>query len=159
MDFDTAFTQLLGHEGAYSNHPSDPGGETMWGVTVAVARHNGYPGSMREMPVDVAKSIYRKRFWDAVKADQLPDAVRYIVFDSAVNSGVTQAIFWLQRAAGVVDDGILGPKTLAAVANSDAQKVCRKILAQRLKFMTDLKNWDAFGKGWARRIAEILGAC
>lgn len=159
MDFDAAFAQLFGHEGAYSNHKDDPGGETMWGVTVAMARQNGYSGAMRDMPVDVAKVIYQKRFWSAVKADQLPNDVRYIVFDAAVNSGVTQAIFWLQRAAGVTDDGILGPKTLAAVANADPHRLCRKILAQRLKFMTDLKTWDTFGKGWARRIASILGAC
>ena len=158
MDFDTAFTQLLGHEGGYSNHPSDPGGETMWGVTVAVARQNGYNGSMRDMPVDVAKAIYRKRFWQAARCDELPPAVRYPVFDAAVNSGVLQAIRWLQRAARVEADGILGPQSMQAIALTDGHLLCRRLLGQRLKFMTDLKTWDAFGKGWARRIASLLDA-
>ena len=158
MDFDTAFTQLLGHEGGYSNHPSDPGGETMWGVTVAVARQNGYNGPMRDMPVDVAKAIYRKRFWQAARCDELPPAVRYPVFDAAVNSGVLQAIRWLQRAARVEADGVLGQQSMQAIALTDGNLLCRRMLGQRLQFMTDLKPWDAFGKGWARRIASLLDA-
>jgi lysozyme family protein len=158
MDFDTAFTQLLGHEGGYSNHSADPGGETMWGVTVAVARQNGYQGPMKSMPVDLAKAIYRKRFWTPAKCDQLPPAVRYPMFDAAVNSGVLQATKWLQRAARVEDDGIIGDGTLKAVALTDANLLVRRMLGQRLRFMTDLRTWDAFGKGWARRIASLLDA-
>ena len=158
MDFDTAFTHLLGVEGGYSNHPSDPGGETMWGVTVAVARQNGYNGPMKDMPVDVAKAIYRKRFWTPAKCDQLPPAVRYPMFDAAVNSGVLQAAKWLQRAARVEDDGVIGDGTLKAVALMDANLLVRRMLGQRLRFMTDLRTWDAFGKGWARRVASLLDA-
>lgn len=158
MDFDTAFTQLLGHEGGYSNHSADPGGETMWGVTVAVARQNGYQGPMKAMPVDLAKAIYRKRFWTPAKCDQLPPAVRYAMFDAAVNSGVLQANKWLQRAARVEDDGIIGDGTLKAVALMDGNLLVRRMLGQRLRFMTDLRTWDAFGKGWARRIASLLDA-
>lgn len=158
MDFDTAFTQLLGHEGGYSNHSADPGGETMWGVTVAVARQNGYQGPMKSMPVDLAKAIYRKRFWTPSKCDQLPPAVRYPMFDAAVNSGVLQAAKWLQRAARVEDDGIIGDATLKAVALMDGNLLVRRMLGQRLRFMTDLRTWDAFGKGWARRIASLLDA-
>jgi lysozyme family protein len=158
MDFDTAFAQLLEHEGGYSNHGADPGGETMWGVTVAVARQNGYQGPMKDMPVDVAKAIYRKRFWTPAKCDQLPPAVRYPMFDAAVNSGLMQAVKWLQRAAKVEDDGVIGDQTLRAVALIDGNLLARRMLGQRLRFMTDLKVWDAFGKGWARRIASLLNA-
>lgn len=154
MNFDTAFHKLLGHEGGYVNHPQDPGGETNWGITVAVARENGYQGPMRELPLDVAKAIYRKRYWDAVRADELPAELRYPMFDAAVNSGPGQAIRWLQRALGVADDGKLGPITLAAAAQ--AQDLSRKLLGQRLEFMTNLSTWPAFGKGWARRIAALL---
>lgn len=156
MDFDTAFHKLLGHEGGYVNHPSDPGGETNWGVTVAVARQNGYTGAMQSMPVSVAKDIYKKMYWDAVQADKMPLKLRYALFDAAVNSGVTQAIKWLQRAVNVSDDGILGPKTLAAVISQDQSKVFDSMVAQRLKFMASLSNWPAFGRGWTRRIAAIL---
>jgi lysozyme family protein len=78
------------------------------------------------------------------------------VFDAAVNSGVLQAIRWLQRAARVEADGILGPQSLRAISLTDGHLLCRRMLGQRLKFMTDLKTWDAFGKGWARRIASLM---
>lgn len=156
MDFNEAFTKLLGHEGAYSNHPRDPGGETMWGITAAVARAHGYKGQMRALPQAVAQAIYRKDYWDAVQADKLPAAVRYPLFDAAVNSGVKQATKWLQAALGVSQDGVLGPKTLAAAQVADGAALASAMLGARLQFMTGLSTWPTFGKGWARRIAALL---
>ena len=101
MNFDTAFEKLVGFEGDYSNDKDDPGGATRYGITEQVARENGYSGSMRELPLDFAKAVYKRKYWDAIQADSLPPAVRYAVFDSAVNSGVGQATRWLQRALGV----------------------------------------------------------
>lgn len=156
MDFDTAFTKLLGHEGGYVNHHNDPGGETNWGVTKAVARDFGYTGSMRDLPRDAAKRIYRVKYWDAVKADEMPAAVRYPLFDAAVNSGVGQAARWLQRALGVADDGKIGAITIAKAKQSDGVAVASAMIGQRLQFMTNLSTWPAFGKGWARRIASLM---
>lgn len=156
MIFDTAFTKLLGHEGGYANHPSDPGGETMWGITKRVAVENGYTGDMRSMPVETAKRIYKSKFWDAVQAENLPADVRYIVFDGAVNSGVAQSAKWLQRACGVKDDGVIGPITIRAANSLAADGLKRKILAQRLRFLATLSNWPAFSRGWANRIADLL---
>ena len=156
MDFDTAFHTLLKHEGGFSDHPADPGGKTRFGITEAVAREAGYRGDMRELPLDLAKRIYKDRYWDAVRAEELPAAVRYAVFDAAVNSGPSQAARWLQRAVGVRDDGIIGPITLGAVRAADPERLLRRVLAQRLRFMTGLSNWPAFGRGWARRIADLM---
>jgi lysozyme family protein len=160
MDFDTAFHKLLGHEGGYVDHPDDPGGETNWGITVRVARLNGYTGPMRDLPVETAKAIYRKDFWMTTRCEELPAALRYPVFDAAVNSGVRQAVIWLQRAAGVDGmgaDGVFGPRTMLAVKQQTPEALVRRMLGQRLRFMTDLKTWSAFGRGWARRIADLLG--
>lgn len=156
MQFDEAFHALLGHEGGYSNHPNDTGKETMWGVTERVARAHGYQGAMRDLPVALAKQIYRAAYWDAVRADELPAVVRYSVFDAAVNSGVGQSVKWLQRALGVADDGAIGPKTLAAAKAADGQALKAKMLGARLQFMTDLATWPSFGRGWARRVASLL---
>lgn len=156
MNFDQAFDILLRHEGGFSDHPADPGGKTRFGITEAVAREAGYRGDMRELPIDLAKRIYRDRYWNAVQAEELPDAIRYAVFDAAVNSGPRQAIRWLQRAVGVEDDGIIGPVTLAAVRAADPERLLRRFLSQRLRFMTGLSNWPAFGRGWARRIADLM---
>lgn len=156
MDFDKAFHTLLGHEGGFVDHPADPGGATMWGVTERVARANGYTGPMRALPVAVAKAIYRREYWDAVKADEMPDAVRYALFDGAVNSGVSQSVKWLQRALGVTADGAIGPKTIAAAKAANGDRLKSAMLGARLQFMTDLATWPSFGKGWARRIASLM---
>lgn len=156
MNFDTAFHKLLGHEGGFVDHPSDPGGATNWGVTQAVARANGYTGHMRDFPVDMAKAIYWRQYWVPIKADDLPPAIRYAVFDAAVNSGAKQAVKWLQRAIGVNDDGVVGPQTMTFARAANPDFVLRRMLGDRLQFMTDLKTWQAFGRGWARRIAEVL---
>lgn len=156
MNFDAAFDLLLKHEGGYSDHAADPGGKTRYGITEGVAREVGYRGDMRELPLDLAKRIYKDRYWDTVKAEQLPAAVRYCVFDAAVNSGPGQSVKWLQRALGVKDDGVIGPQTMAAAnaANPDALKM--RMLGQRLRFMAGLSNWPAFSRGWAIRIASLM---
>lgn len=159
MNFEKAFEKLLGHEGGFVDHPRDPGGATRYGITQRVARAHGYQGEMRELPVSEARRIARIAYWDAVRADEVPDAVRYDLFDAAYHSGPEQATKWLQRAAGADDDGKLGPKTLLAVRMADPQLLAKRFNGHRLRFLSDLKTWDAFGKGWARRLAaNLLGA-
>lgn len=152
MNIEQALTLLLRHEGGFVDHPSDPGQETNHGITERVARQHGYTGDMRDLPLSVATTIYRKQYWAMIKADQLPEALRFHVFDAAVNSGNVQAIRWLQMCAGVKTDGIIGPITLRAAA--DVSPV--EYSAMRLRFMTNLPTWGAFGKGWARRICDNL---
>lgn len=152
MNLDQSLKHLLGNEGGYSDNPADPGGKTMYGITERVARAHGYAGEMRDLPLPAATAIYRVDYWAPIKADQLPDALRFHVFDAAVNSGPAQAVKWLQQAAGVTVDGVIGPKTLAAAANVTPGKYS----GIRLRFMTGLITWSTFGKGWARRIADNL---
>lgn len=158
MTFDQAIDELLKHEGGYVNHINDPGGETNFGITARVARLNGYEGDMKFIPMSLVKEIYRRDYWDKCKCDDLPETLRYAVFDAGVNSGVTQAIRWLQRASGAVDDGVFGSKTLLAVRMQNPEILKRKYLAQRLNFMTDLKVWPSFSRGWAKRIASLMEA-
>ena len=156
MDFERAFDLLITHEGGFSNHPDDPGGATMYGVTEVVARAEGHTGPMRDLSLDFAKQVYRKRFWDACRCDQMPDVIRYPLFDAAVNSGPSQAIKWLQVAVGVKADGVICPITQQTVNVLPAQVTRQKMIGNRLRFMTNLNNWPSFSKGWARRIAAIL---
>ncbi|QHJ83122.1 MAG: hypothetical protein [Caudoviricetes sp.] len=152
MNLEQSLKHLLGNEGGYSNNPVDPGGETMYGVTFRVARAYGYTGAMKDLPWQTAMDIYAKNYWAPIKADQLPNALRFHVFDAAVNSGPGQAVKWLQRAAGVVQDGLIGPQTISAASRVTPAQYS----AIRLRFMTDLATWPTFGKGWARRIADNL---
>jgi len=156
MDFDIAFDRLLGHEGGYSNNPADPGGETMWGITIAVARRHGYTGPMRDMPRETAKAIYRADYWNLARGDELPAAVAFQVFDASVNHGVNRAIKWLQAAAGTIPDGIIGPQTLAACNGMEPKTLALLFNSARLLFYTDLPTWATFGKGWTRRVAGNL---
>ena len=157
MTFDDAIKRVLMHEGGYSDHAADPGGKTMFGITEAVAREVGYRGNMNELPLDLAKRIYKDRYWDAIRADELPASIRYVMLDAAVNSGPRQTVLWLQRALGVTADGLLGPVTIAhAFANE--RNLASKLLSQRLRFMTNLSTWPSFGRGWARRIADLMEA-
>lgn len=155
MKFDEAFDRLLGHEGGYVWDSRDPGGATNWGVTARVAAANGYAGDMRDFPRDKAKAIYLKSYWTPIKADELPERLRFDVFDAAVNSGVGQAVKWLQQAIGAEPDGAIGPATLQAAAGAGPLAVAR-FNGARLKFMRDLGTWGAFGRGWADRIALNL---
>lgn len=150
--FDGAFERLIGHEGNYVNHPKDPGGETKFGITKRT-----YPSlNIKTLTLDKAKSIYRQDFWDALQIERLPEPLRFHVFDAGVNSGRGSAASWLQAAAGVAQDGRIGPVTLAAVAQFNPAALVARYSAVRLKFMTDLSTWPTFGKGWARRIANNL---
>ena len=156
MNFDSAFQHVLKVEGGFVNHPLDPGAATNMGITEAVARRVGYKGAMQALPVALANPIYLEEYWRPVRADELPPLVRYAVFDAAVNSGVRQSILWLQRALGVADDGVLGPRTLAAAnaANPDALRA--RLISQRLRFLTNLNTFGAFGRGWTRRCCDIM---
>ena len=152
MNFDVAFEKLIGHEGGYVNDARDPGGETKFGIS-----KRAYPDEdIAGITLEYAKHIYRRDYWDAVQAEYLPDAVRFDLFDAAVNSGVRQAVKWLQLAAKAEPDGIVGPKTLLAVRMADPQLLAKRFNGARLRFMTSLPTWQHFGKGWARRIADNL---
>jgi lysozyme family protein len=152
MTFDDVFDRLMGHEGGYSNDPRDPGGETQWGIS-----KRSYPTvDIKALTRDEAKAIYRRDFWDRLNADSLPDGVAFQLFDFAVNSGSETAVRYLQRAVGVADDGHWGPVSQAAAEAMSESDTIMRLCAERLHYMTRLTGWSAFGRGWARRIADNL---
>ncbi|WP_175757593.1 glycoside hydrolase family 108 protein [Burkholderia cepacia] len=152
--FDDAFDALIGNEGGYSNNPKDPGGETMWGVTARVARAAGYTGPMRELPRDTAKAIAKRLYWDPLHLDQFDPRVAFQIFDANYNGG--HPVIWMQGAACAGVDGVLGPKTIAAVQATDPLRFILRWNALRLTYFTSLATWATFGKGWTRRVASNL---
>ena len=155
-DFDKAFDLLIGNEGGYVNNPADPGGETNWGITRTVAVDNGYSGSIKLMPKETAKQIYRKMYWDKLQCDQFPFVVAFQLFDAGVNHGNSQAVKFLQRALSVADDGVIGAKTIAATNSLDDLQIVMLFNAERIEFYAALKTFSTFGKGWVRRVASNL---
>ena len=156
MTFDDAFDALIGNEGGYSNNPADPGGETMWGITARVARAWGYTGPMIVLPRETAKLIAHEKYWVPAHCDELPDTMRFEVFDTAYNAGVYEAIAMLQKSLGTTVDGVFGPITAGLLAQVDAEAMRRKFTANRLRFYAALPTWLTFSKGWVLRVADNL---
>lgn len=157
-----AIRRLLLSEGGYVNHPSDPGGPTNFGVTLADYRKYAKPGAtaadVRAMKVSEAKAIYKPKYWDKIAGDALPAGLDYCLFDYAVNSGTGRAPKVLQRVLGIKVSGRIDTATLQAVAARDAKKLIAAVCDERLRFLKSLKTWPVFGAGWGRRVAEVRAA-
>lgn len=162
QNFDECLKLLLVHEGGFVNHPSDPGGMTNLGVTKIVYEawvgHDVNEKIMRALtPSDVAP-LYRKKYWDAIRGDELANGLDYVMFDYGVNSGNGRAIKTLQECVGVPADGGFGPKTMAAVLQfrGDALKtLIEEVCNKRLEFLKSLRTWPVFGRGWERRVNDV----
>lgn len=134
------------------NDRRDPGGETKFGVS-----KRSYPTvDIAGLTLEHAKSIYKRDFWDRMGCDGLPQALRFHLFDAAVNSGPGNAARWLQKAVGVAQDGQIGPVTLRAALGYEAHHLVARYCGVRLEFMASLTTWPTFGRGWANRIASNL---
>jgi len=185
--FEDTLKIVLGFEGGYNNDPNDKGGETNYGITAATlesAKAKGWiPANVtiKNIKLDHAKTIYKKGYWDVVKADNLPDPLDLIIFDMAVNHGPNTAVKILQQSlnsilkAGnsLVVDGIIGPKTLAAVKdvvsmdhnmwlqpNSLVRYLCIDVLMNRVELYTSIitnnKSQERFFKGWiVNRVVKL----
>ena len=152
MFFDIAIERVLGHEGGYTPGENDPGGETKWGIS----KRSYQSLNIATLTREDAKQIYHKDFWLRINADKLPTGVAYQLLDFAINSGIETAIRHFQRALGVADDGHWGPVSQAAANSASESDMIMWLAAERLHYMTRLKNWPVHGRGWAKRIAENL---
>lgn len=161
-NFDDALKAILHHEGGYVDHPKDPGGRTNLGCTQRVWEEwVGHPvdeKAMRGLTPELVAPLYKAKYWDRIKGDELPTGVDYVVFDAAINSGPGRAAKWLQTVVGAVPDGAIGAGTLAKVAAMPAADIVEKYQETRLQFLQSLQTWDTFGKGWGRRVAEVEDA-
>lgn len=150
--FDYFIERVLVHEGGYVNDPRDPGQETRWGISKRAYPHLDIRNLTRAQAVD----IYRRDFWQRVRGDELPREVAFQALDAAVNHGIGNAVRWIQRAAGVADDGVIGPVTLAAVQRAQAADLVLRFNAERLRFYAKLTTFSTFGRGWVNRVAGNL---
>jgi lysozyme family protein len=151
-NFDTAINRLLGNEGGYSDGKGDPGGETSFGIS-----KRSYPKlDIKALTRAQACALYKRDFWDRANLDSQPLGIAYQLLDTAVNSGMSNALRMLQRALSLADDGVIGPITLAAIKAATPHDLIMRFLAERITFMTNCSNWPVAGKGWSRRIATQL---
>lgn len=164
MNFDTAFDRLYAHEGDLSMDPRDKGNwtggaigkgllkGTKFGISAAA-----YPGEdIEHLTIERVKAIYLRDYWGPAGCDAVPDAVRFDLFDMAVNSGISAAVRALQTAVGETVDGVLGPHTLQAVQSMPGLRLVARFNGARLLYVTEAHSWPAYGRGWARRIGTNL---
>jgi lysozyme family protein len=160
-NFDVSLKRVLVHEGGLVDNPKDPGGRTFQGVTQRVyaawCSRRGRPiQDVSRMLPEERDAIYRAQFWAPIRGDDLPAGLDGVVFDGAVNSGVSQSVKWLQRALGVAPDGQLGQITLDALeTHPDVDKLIADVCQRRLLFCRALSTWRYFGKGWSARIDAV----
>jgi len=158
-NFIDALAHVLKHEGGYVNHPKDPGGMTNLGVTKTVWEEwigrESNEKEMRSLTPEIVAPLYKKKYWDKIKGDELPDGVDYAVFDFAVNSGPGRAAKFLQELVGVNADGAIGPMTLTAVNKKDPKELVTDYNAKRQAFLESLPTFATFGKGWSTRVAGV----
>ncbi len=155
MIFDQAVELVLKHEGGYVNDPHDAGGETKYGISKRAYPHL----AIKSLTEEQAKEIYKKDYFDKVKGDQLPDPVSVLVFDFAVNAGVSRSVKMLQESVGAIPDGIIGPKTLKATEEkyeACGEELLNRLAQDRLDYYRKLYTWERFGRGWTRRTIETL---
>jgi lysozyme family protein len=154
--------RVLASEGGYVNHPSDPGGPTNFGITIADYRRYMKPDAtaadVRAMKVEEAKAIYREKYWRVMRCDELPAGVDYCAFDYAVNSGTGRVPKVLQRILGVSVTGRMDDATVAAAKKRGARALVQAICDERLRFLQGLKTWGVFGNGWSKRVGEVRAA-
>lgn len=169
---DAAIDFVLAQEGGFVDHPSDPGGATNRGVSLRAVRNldaDGRAGFDFDLDADGdvdaddiklidelrARAFYRARYWNACRCDEIPWPLSLVVFDAAVNQGVSSAIAGLQRTVRATVDGRIGSKTLAAARvamEGDADGTLRRAVVLRLDRYRALPTAPDFFRGWADRM-------
>ncbi|BCB62209.1 hypothetical protein HaloA020_29100 [Halomonas sp. A020] len=171
---------VIDREGGYVNHSSDRGGPTNYGITLAVARANGYYGDMRELPKSLAVRIYEARYWTSIRLDRIAPisaTLAEYLFDFGVHSGPGRSAKELQRTLNVLnnrgklfadlkEDGAVGPATLDALdafrkarGGAGLYVLAESINGVRIAFCRGLAERDErqedFAYGWFKRIVNL----
>ena len=166
-NWDQAFKQMLASEGGFTDDERDNGnklpdgrkGSTMLGVTqYNWEQHVGHQvthDDMRKLTAVDVEPLYKKKYWDVVRADELPSGIDYLVFDMGVNAGPGRSIKLLQAAVGTTPDGGLGPVTLAAVLAADPVVLIEKFSQEKEAFYRGLEKFTVYGEGWLNRVAAV----
>ena len=153
------FALVLKNEGGYVDNTADPGGATNLGCTKAVWEQ--YIGrsvtkdDIKALTPNDVMPLYKAKYWDTIKGDDLPEGVDYAVFDFAINSGPSRAAKALQSVLSVTVDGQIGSATLRALETANPREVATAVCEARLAFLQSLPTYGTFGKGWSRRVAEV----
>ena len=152
--FDGAFAFVVGIEGKETDDPNDPGGYTKFGIA-----QNKHPDiDVRSMTLDDAQAFYRRTYWNPMQCDAMHPTIGTLLFDSAVNQGVSGATKIIQRALKITVDGALGPMTLRAINAQQPSELACRFLAVRSVDYTHDEGFARNGEGWLYRCFRLARA-
>ena len=158
-NFVESLHHVLKSEGGFVNHPDDPGGITNKGITARTyTNFLGRPVDeqmMRDIPDNHVEEIYKELYWEVIQGDDLPSGIDLCVFDFGVNAGPVRSAKMLQSCVSATEDGVIGPKTLALVANQDTQDLIKLFSVKREEYYKSLSHFKTFGKGWLNRNENV----
>jgi len=158
-NFPTCLQITLAYEGGFSNDAHDPGGATMWGIIQVeydkYRRGKGEPTqTVRDISHDEMEEIYAANYWNPCQCEVWPQGNDLVVWDAAVNSGVTRSKQWAQNVLMTPAKAWLEMARIAQ-AQPDRTDFVKRFCAKRLSFLTALATWQFFGKGWGSRVANV----
>ena len=165
-------------EGDYTNDPYDSGGETKYGITERVAREYGYTGEMEDLTKEEANKIYSTLYVEEPHFNEfieISPAITHKLIDAGVNVGTVRVSLWLQHILNVFsrdgkdypiikEDGVIGPKTVAAYQALEKKrgkiKACTLVLkaldGYQSSYYISLENYSRYVVGWIdKRIENI----
>jgi len=155
------FELVLKDEGKLSDHPDDNGGLTHYGILYDewVAHVHPRKTSRKEFQTtftpELAKEIYKLKYWTPLRCAELPPGVAYIVFDAGLLHGIFNSARWLQLAVNVKVDSNVGPKTVAATLSADDAETITAIHNWRMKRIKAHTDYKVFGRGWTNRLLRV----
>jgi lysozyme family protein len=157
-EFKKAASEVILAEGGLVDDPRDPGGRTKYGITQSeldgfIQRNPGcgLPARVDDLTPAAVLPIYKIDYWDAFHGDQLPPALASVVFKQYVNEPPHAVITALQTAVGVLSDGVMGPRTVAAAARQPTVDTVAMFLAECVLYYMVRPGWGTFGRGWVKR--------
>ena len=158
-NFKQALEYLVKSEGGYVDNPKDPGGRTNLGVTQKVweswVGRESNEKEMRALTKADVELLYKRKYWDACRCDDLPTGLDYLVFDFAVNAGVGRSAKTLQSCVGVSVDGQIGNQTIEAIKKIAPSDLIERFSEAKINFYKSLVTFPTFGKGWLNRVEEV----
>ena len=158
-NFKQALEYLVKSEGGYVDNPKDPGGRTNLGVTQKVweswVGRESNEKEMRALTKTDVEPLYKRKYWDACRCDDLPTGLDYLVFDFAVNAGVGRSAKTLQSCVGVSVDGQIGNQTIEATKKIAPSELIEQFSEAKRNFYKSLVTFPTFGKGWLNRVEQV----
>lgn len=161
-NYSPSLTLVLLDEGStYTDNANDRGGPTRYGVTQGtLSDYLGRPATIADvqgLTSAAVAPIYKSKYWDAVRGDELWSGLDYFLFDSAVQHGANWAIRFLQEALRITTDGQLGPATMRACAPVAVNKIALVELCRQARwtFYEAVPSFPTFGRGWGNRLTRV----